>query len=492
MGLGKSDSLNVVFVSVEVAPFAKVGGLADVAGSLPKALSADGHQVTIVMPAYKMVLDDPRWKVKPILDKLPVAVNPFWVVNAWVKEAWLDDVRVLLIGGDDFFKNATSSESIYTPGIEQYLFFSHAVLEASKALDLNPHVIHVNDWHTGLIPVVMREKLSQAWDETGVIFSIHNLAYQGEFGPELLDQAGLPNWLYNMHQLETWGRVNFLKAGCVFSDQVNTVSPTYAKEIQTPRYGNHLDGLMRHLATEGRLSGILNGIDLEFFNPQTDPALPAHFSVDDVSGKATCKAELRKELGLATLDDTPIFAVVSRLSSQKGLDLVIEVADRMPSLRAQLIVQGLGDPMLAEGLRELSRKYPDHIHFIERFDADLAQRVYAGADMFLMPSAFEPCGLGQMIAMRYGTVPVVRKTGGLADTVFEGENGFVFEDLSSVALWEAIQRASAAFQDRDVWAGFVQAGMNSDFTWTGSAKDYVGLYRRAVKARHSVVSAAAS
>lgn len=492
MGLGKSKSLNVVFISVEVSPFAKVGGLADVAGSLPKALADRGHEVTLVMPAYKMVLDDPRWDIRPVKAKLPVTMNPTWTVNAWVKETRMGNVRVLLIGGDDFFQNATASESIYTPGIEQYLFFSHAVLEVAKTLKLKPDVFHMNDWHTGLIPVIMREKMANVFDRAGAVFSIHNLAYQGEFGYEILDQAGLPSRLYNMHELETWGHVNFLKAGCVFSDQVNTVSPNYSQEIQTPRYGCRLDGLMRHLATEGRLSGILNGIDTEVFNPETDPAVPFPFSAAELSGKALCKKALRRELGLADIDDAPILAIVSRLSSQKGLDLVTKIAAQLPSMPAQLVVQGLGDPMLADLLRDLAKAHPGHIHFIERFDADLAQRVYAGSDMFLMPSAFEPCGLGQMIAMRYGTVPVVRETGGLADTVFEGKNGFVFTDDTPKGLLTAIERAVSIYRYDDKWRKLVQAGMTTDFTWSTSADEYVALYRRAVKARQADLTAAAS
>ncbi|MBN9500977.1 MAG: hypothetical protein BGO01_05700 [Armatimonadetes bacterium 55-13] len=491
MGSKKSKSLNVLFVSVEVSPFAKVGGLADVAGSLPKALVERGHQVTIMMPAYKMVLDDPRWKIETIAEKIPVSMNPFWTVNAWVKETWLENVRVLLIGGDEFFQKSVSNDTIYYPGVEQYLFFSQALLAVSDRLELAPHVVHLNDWHTGLIPALMREKVKGHWNEVGTVFTIHNLAYQGEFGFEILDELELPHRLYNMHQLETWGRVNFLKAGCVFSDQVNTVSPNYAQEIQTPAYGCALDGLMRHLWAEGRLSGILNGIDIDFFNPSTDPAIPTHFSSQDLSGKQACKDGLRKELGLADID-APLFGVVSRLSSQKGLDHVVAMANRFPKLPAQLIVQGLGDPWLAQELTKLSKKHPEHIRFVQKFDADLAQRVYAGCDGFLMPSAFEPCGLGQMIAMRYGTVPVVRKTGGLADTIFDGENGFVFEEGTPVELYATVHRAVDAYRDKTLWKKLMLAGMEIDLTWTKSAMDYEGVYYRAVEARKLDLAAAAS
>ncbi len=486
------ESLNILFVSAEVSPFAKVGGLADVAGSLPKALRALGHDVTVVMPAYQMVLDDPRWSISDVGSDISVSINPDWQVDAWVKETSMDGVRVLLVGGADFFIQATSSERIYLPGVDQYLFFSEAVLQIAKALDLRPDVVHCNDWQTGFIPVLMREKYAPSWSRVASIFTIHNLAYQGEFDLYVLDQLRLSRRLFNSEQLETWGRVNFLKAGCVYSDQVNTVSPRYAEEIQTPRFGCTLEGLMVHLAKGGCLHGILNGLDLDAFNPEIDPALPANFSCEDVSGKITCKARLQSELDLPVKPNVPLLGIVSRLSNQKGLDLVLEVIPQLAELPAQLVVQGLGDPAIANRLREFAKVFPDCLRFVEEFDAELAQRVYAGCDMFLMPSAFEPCGLGQMIAMRYGTVPVVRKTGGLADTVFEGDNGFVFENSTPEDLWAAISRASEAFADRTQWGLYVEAGMAADFSWDKSAVEYADLYRQAVGARSVVFEAAAS
>lgn len=486
------SNLNLVFVSAEVAPFAKVGGLADVAGSLPKALTELGHRVTVVMPAYRMVLDDPRWEVRDVRNSIPVSMNPNWTVDAWVKETDMDGVRVLLIGGADFFQRATSSEAVYLPGIDQYLFFSQAVLEVTKVLDLHPHVVHCNDWHTGFIPVLMREKQSAYWNHTASVFTIHNLAYQGEFDTTVLDKLGLPPRLFNAEQLETWGRVNFLKAGCVYSDQVNTVSPRYAQEIQTPEFGCTLEGLMKHLAKQERLSGILNGIDQDVFNPLTDPVLPANYDKDDLSGKITCKARLQAELELPVKPAVPLLGIVSRLSNQKGLDLVLDIIPQLAKLPAQLVVQGLGDPRIADRLRELSKTFPDCVRFVEQFNADLAQRVYAGSDIFLMPSAFEPCGLGQMIAMRYGTVPIVRKTGGLADTVFEEDNGFVFTHSDCGELWAAIDRANQHFGNITEWGHYVNAGMEANHAWDRSAQTYADLYRRAAALRPAVMGAAAS
>jgi starch synthase len=484
--------LNLVFVSAEVAPFAKVGGLADVAGSLPKALTALGHRVTVMMPAYRMILEDPRWEISDVRDSIPVSMNPNWTVDAWVKEVDMDGVRVLLIGGADFFQQATSSESVYLPGIDQYLFFSQAVLDVTRALELHPQVVHCNDWHTGFIPVLMREKQNHYWSHTASVFTIHNLAYQGEFDVTVLDRLNLPRRLFNAEQLETWGKVNFLKAGCVYADQVNTVSPRYADEIQTPEFGCTLEGLMKHLAKHQRLSGILNGIDLKTFDPLHDPALPANFDKDDLSGKITCKARLQAELELPVKPTVPLLGIVSRLSNQKGLDLVLDIIPHLAELPAQLVVQGLGDPLIAERLRDLSKAFPDCLRFVEKFNADLAQRVYAGVDIFLMPSAFEPCGLGQMIAMRYGTVPIVRKTGGLADTVFEDDNGFVFTHSDSGELWAAIGRANQHFGRIADWTHYVNAGMESDHSWDRSAQKYADLYLRAVALRPAIMGAAAS
>jgi starch synthase len=484
-------SLNILFVSAEVSPFAKVGGLADVAGSLPKELAKLGHRVTVAMPAYRMVLDDARWQFTPVLNDLAVQVGPDWTVQANIYSLTLDGVQYLLIGGAGHFENAKDSESIYTQGIDSYLFFSQAVLTGAEALKLNPDVVHCNDWHTGFIPVLMREKKAHKWVSTASVFTIHNLAYQGEFEPEILDRLGLPQKLFNAEQVEAWGRLNFLKAGCVFSDQVNTVSPAYAVEIQTPRYGCGLDGLMLHLARQNRLSGILNGIDQEVFDPGTDTAIPARFDSHDLSGKITCKARLQSELDFPVRPGIPLMAMVTRLGAQKGLDLVLEIIPQLVSLPAQLVVQGLGDPSIAEELRRLATRYPDSVKFIEEFNPALAQRIYAGSDMFLMPSAFEPCGLGQMIAMRYGTVPIVRMTGGLGDTVNEGREGFVFTECTASDLWNAIERAHLEYGNLADWGHFINACMAADHSWTISAQEYENLYRDASDARGRSIDAAA-
>ncbi len=288
----------------------------------------------------------------------------------------------------------------------------------------------------------------------------------------------MPRSLFNSNQVEAYGRVNFLKAGGIFSDRVNTVSPNYAKEILTPQYGCRLDGMMRHLAQQGLLSGILNGIDTDVFNPVTDPDLPYHFSAEDPSNKAKCREALLKELKMKPIEGAPVIGMVSRLSSQKGMDMVLESAESMLSLPTQLIVQGLGEPLISEGFRHLEKRFPKQVRFIERFDAPLAQRVYAGSDAFLMPSAFEPCGLGQLIAMRYGTVPVVRATGGLADTVFDCHNGFVFQHQAPMEMLAAIERMHAGLLEAAPLVGdSIRPGHARRLGWAKSAAECADLCR---------------
>jgi starch synthase len=471
--------MKILFLSAEVSPFAKVGGLADVAGSLPKALHDRGHDVRVMMPSYRMIEEDARWGVRDVLRDVKVRLNPKWTKTAYVKQAAIKDVPVYLVGTDEWFTEADRSEKVYTPGVEQYLFFSQAVLECCEALEWMPDVVHCNDWHTGFVPVLMREKAGSIWDDAAAVFTIHNLAYQGEFGPEVLDKLDLPMSLFNMQQLETFGFVNFLKAGCVYSDHVNTVSPSYAREIQTAEYGCRLEGLMRHLYEEGRLRGILNGIDYEEFDPSSDPRIPANFSASDATGKASCRSALLEELGLPFIDGAPLMGVVSRLSSQKGIDLIVQAFAETAALPAQVVILGTGDHSLAADLRRLQEEYPKHLRFIEKFDIELAQRIYAGCDVFLMPSSFEPCGLGQMIAFRYGTVPVARHTGGLADTVFENENGFVFYERAVDDYLAAVKRCFLAFNG-DRWDDLVQRALRSEHGWTKSAISYEEMYEEAL------------
>lgn len=474
-------------MAAEVAPFAKVGGLADVAGSLPIALHALGHDVRVFMPSYKMVEDDPRWAVKRVVDEFNVQINPDWIKKAYLNETHMDGVPVYLAGTDEWFNESVSSDTIYQSGCDAYLFFSVAALQVPGLVDWKPDIVHANDWHTGFLPVLMREKMRPQWDDVASIFTIHNLAYQGEFGFDVLDKLALPHYLFNVDQLEFFGSVNFLKAGCVFADQVNTVSPTYAEEIQTTAYGAHMEGLMMHIARNKRLTGILNGIDDLLFNPATDPHIPAHFDADNLEGKAICKASLLKRLDMEPIDEAPLFGVVTRLSDQKGMNLFLESAKKMFAMPCQVVVQGLGDPWLVKQFQALQAKFPDNFRFVGAFDVEIAQQIYAGCDAFLMPSIFEPCGLGQLIAMRYGTLPIVRATGGLADTVHEDTNGFTFTEKTPKDFLKAVRKAHATYGVPEAWKSLQDTAMRGDYSWARSAKEYVRLYDKASAQRHQAV-----
>ena len=471
--------MRILFVSAEVAPFAKVGGLADVAGALPKALCRLGHDARVIMPCYRMIEDDPRWTLETKIEHFSVPMGNLGNKLAFLKRTTLDGLPVAFIGTDDWFTEGVDNQTLYQPGEWQHIFFSRAVMIAMELLDWIPDVVHSNDWHTGFLPLLIRELGGPVWEEVATVHTIHNLAYQGEFGIEALDAAGLPHRLFNSEEVEAWGNVNFLKAGCVFADRVNTVSKNYAQEIQTLEFGCKFEGLMEHLGHRGYLSGILNGLDTDVFNPMTDPDLPANFSVDELQGKTECRRYLLDELKMEPIPNAPLFGVVSRLSSQKGMDLILKAAEAMFSLPVQLIVQGQGDLALTESLRGLQERFPKHFRYVPQFAAPIAQRIYAGCDAFMMPSAFEPCGLGQMIAMRYGTVPVVRATGGLADTVFEGINGIVYQNQEPMELLSAVTRARDLYLQPYLWRFTMLNGMRGDYSWDQSASKYLKLYEDA-------------
>lgn len=477
--------MNILIVSHEVAPLAKVGGLADVVGALPKALKKLGHDVRIVMPGYKMVLADPRWQVHNFVS-FEVPINPVWGLDA--KSHWteLAQIPIYMLKVGDWFDETTSSETIYLPGEDQHIAFAKAVLAFVKQVGWIPDVIHTHDWHTGLVPVFMRESHAEDWQSVGSVHTIHNLAYQGVFAPGTITKAGLDWELFDHHRLETYGQFNFLKSACVYADRVNTVSPTYAQEIQAPGFGCDLEGVMKFLAAQGRLTGILNGIDQDEFNPSKDVRIAQKYGANDLEGKKACKSDLLERLGWQTDPAIPLAGAVSRISSQKGFDLLLAASNALADIPLRIVVQGLGEPWIADRLEALQNERPDRFRFAKRFDIDLAQRIYAGADMFLMPSAFEPCGLGQLIAMRYGTVPVVRKTGGLADTVVDGVTGFVFEEKTPEALVETCRKACELYRDAEAWQKLVVSGMEQDFGWKESAKRYVELYETAISDRRAV------
>ena len=476
--------MNVVFASAEAAPFVKTGGLGDVAGSLPAALQKAGANVIVMVPLYGTISDEYKNKMEHVAE--------FYVSLGWRNEYCglerlvHNGVTYLFVDNKRYF-DRDYPYGFFDDG-ERFAFFSKAITESLQYLPdgFRPDILHCNDWHTALAPVFLREFYQgmPLYENVSTIFSIHNIAFQGQFSAKVLeDICGLAHIPAAAFQL-TCGHdaVNFMQGALNYSDAITTVSPTYAGEIQTPAYGEHLDGVLRR--RREALQGIVNGIDTDHFNPETDPAIAQNFSVSDRSGKAICKAKLQEELGLTVRDDQPLMTMVTRLTRQKGMDLVTYALDRILSNGVQVAVLGTGDYEYENALRYFASKYPGQMVARIQFDPALSQRMYAGSDMFLMPSLFEPCGLSQMIAMRYGTLPVVRETGGLKDTVIPynyetGEGtGFSFANFNGDEMGDAVFRGARLFWDNhDAWNNVVTQAMNQDFSWTRSASKYMDLYR---------------
>lgn len=484
--------MRIAMVSYEVYPFAKVGGLADVVGSLPRVIEKQGVRVTVFMPYHKIVQKNCSklgLQVESVAKSIPVpnlqTSEKFDLYKSRVPDS---NCTVYFIANDYYF----SSENVYEgPDLaEQSIFFSNASLEAMKHLSETFDLVHAHDWQTGLIPVYLRTlyRTDPFFAKTASVFTIHNLGYQGIFNPRYIKFAGLPSYLFNIDGLEFYGQMNFLKGGILFSDVVTTVSPTYAQEIQTEQFGEKLDGVLRLKAED--LYGILNGIDYNEYNPATDKRIYANYDLEHIEGKKINKKELQKELKLQVREDTALIGMINRLVDQKGLDLVEKVIDYVMMFDVQFVVLGTGDKKYEELFENLEKKYPTRFSSNIKFDIDLAQKIYAASDMFLMPSRYEPCGLGQMYSLRYGTIPVVRYTGGLADTVKEYDpktkdgNGFGFREYDAAHLLEAIARAVYYFKnERDDWLRIIKNAMNTDVSWDKSARQYVKIYQEALKKR---------
>ena len=490
--------MNVVFVAPEAVPFAKTGGLADVIGSLPCALERLGHTVSVVIPCYREVwwrsgqeITTRGWKLW-----IPVGHRE---VEARVHESRLpgSGVAVYLIDQpayfdrDQLYQQADGRD--YADNAERFAFFAKASLETISRLDPPVEVIHCHDWQSALIPVALAEQFSPWMDGVGTLLTVHNMAYQGVFDASTLALTGLDRRLFNWRALEFHGRLSFLKAGLVYADLISTVSPTYAREIQTPAFGCGLDALLRSRSAD--LTGIVNGIDSAAWNPALEPMLAERYDVATFeSGKAACKAALQRRAGLQERADVPLLAQIGRLDPQKGWDLLIEVADDLLRGDVQVVILGQGQPRYHERLDQLAVRHPGKLRVFLEFSGILAHQIEAGADLFLMPSLYEPCGLNQLYSLAHGTVPVVRATGGLTDTVVDATpeamadgtaTGVVFRDPTPRALREAIDRALVIRSDRPAWRRLVQNGMRADWSWDRSAHDYVALYdgvrRRAVR-----------
>ena len=468
--------MKILFASAEAYPLAKVGGLGDVAGSLPKALKALGHDVRIVMPRYGMV-QAPREEVVQFPVHLGDANH-----EAGLRTARIGQVPVYLIEKPDLYDRPKVYE--YDDDGKRFGFFCKAILDLLPAADFWPDVIHTNDWHSALVPAFLRSTASQdeRFRRIGTVLTIHNLLHQGLFPRQLFDWLGLPGSMWNHEGAEFYGQLNFMKAGIVFADCVNTVSPTYAKEIQTLEFGEGLDGLLRSYAA--KLSGILNGIDHDVWNPAKDPFLIQKYSKSTLEKKSADKVALQKEAGLPPDAKAPLIGFVSRVTAQKGFDILVETFPQILQMGIQFVLLGTGEKKYEDPVSVLARTRSDLIVWL-KYDEALAHRIYAGSDFFLMPSKFEPCGLGQMISLRYGTIPIVRSTGGLADTVVDMTadpstgNGFVFRDYARDALLGAVQRAVAFYRDRKGWRSIQRRAMSVDLSWKASARQYVALYERA-------------
>jgi len=485
----KSSAVNILLVSSEVAPFAKSGGLADVAGALPRALRRLGHDVRIVLPCYRTVRQRfPLTETGIVIE----AVVDGRIRRAEVRQTTLDDVPVYLIDQPRYFDRDGlygTAAGDYPDNAERFGFFCGAVLELPRLLHWRPDVLHCNDWQSGLVPVLLRtaHRKDPLFAATGSLLTIHNLGYQGVFPAKVLGTLGLDPHLLTPTALEYWGQLSFLKGGVVFADRVNTVSETYCRETLTPAYGFGFDGILR--ARGGAFSGILNGLDERQWNPATDAALAHTYSSDNLTGKAACKRALQEELGLTVDPDLPLLAMVTRLDTQKGLDLVEAAWERLLARKLQLVLLGTGEEKHMRFFADIQGCQPEQVAIRLTFDDALSRRIYAGSDLFLMPSHYEPCGLGQLIALRYGCIPVVRRTGGLADTVTDPAedaataNGFTFGEPSPLSLLVAVDRALGLYLQPQRWLAMVRRGMRQDFSWNRSAQRYLELYRQAKEAR---------
>jgi len=468
--------MRVALISSEVVPFSKTGGLADVCGALPKAWVGLGHEVVVLTPLYGSI-DHNRFKI----EKRKAGETAVWMSEA------IPGVRTYFIENNLYYDRQGlygTTAGDYSDNAERFTFFARSALALLKQLGFVPDVIHGHDWQSGLIPAYLRTlyRGDAFYRETKAVFTIHNLAYQGRFPQTAFHLTGLPEQAFTPEGVEYYGEVNFLKAGLVYADVLTTVSPRYAEEIQTPDFGCGLEGVLRHRRED--LFGLLNGIDYSEWNPECDPFLPAKFSSRSLAGKAEAKRTLQEEKGLSTEGRAPLVGMISRLADQKGFDLLAHALGPILSLGVQFILLGSGDQKYHDLLAKLQADHPDRVSLTLGFNDPLAHRIYAGSDLFLMPSRYEPCGLGQMIALKYGTIPVVRETGGLADTIRDVDrdskgNGFSFLAYEAKALIEALSRAVQAYHQRETWALLVQRAMACDFSWEASARQYLRIFERA-------------
>jgi|SRR5579871_2177221 len=469
--------LKVLMVASEAAPFAKTGGLADVVGALPAALADSGCEAAVLMPRYRRI---ELTGARRVYDSLPIWIGSD-VYDTSVYQAGNEAGTTFyllecppLYDRDGLYGDSSGD---YADNAIRFAVLSRAALAVARRV-YRPHILHCHDWQTALVSAYLRTvfPLDPTFMALKTVFTIHNLGYQGLFLPDVLPRIGIERQWFTTEGVEFYGKVNLLKGGLVFSDALTTVSRGYAAEIQTKEYGFGLDGVLR--ARSADLHGILNGVDYRDWNPANDPYIAAHYTPQDLSGKQDCKRDLLREFGLPdSAMDRPLLGVVSRLASQKGTDLILEIVPQLAADGLRLVMLGAGDASYEARLRQVAAAHPDYIRVQIGYDDSLAHKIEAGADIFLMPSRYEPSGLNQMYSLRYGTVPVVRATGGLDDTIDE-DTGFKFREYSAAALLAAIREASAAFEKRPAWEAMMRRGMQKDFSWRASAAEYAALYRK--------------
>jgi starch synthase len=492
--------MKICFACSEVVPLAKTGGLADVCGALPIELQKLGHQVSLFLPAYRSAKQS-SLKIKSTGVSLQISVGPKLVTAEILTTQLPDsDVSVYLVDQPAYFDRPQlygEAGRDYPDNCERFVFFCRAVLEAIRVLRLDPEILHAHDWQTGLLPTYLKTDYAGTppYDQLTSVFTIHNLAYQGRFWHWDMLLTGLDWKHFNWRELEFYGQLNLLKAGIVFADALSTVSPTYAREIQTAEQGCGLEGVLIQRADV--LTGILNGIDTSIWNPSTDPALPKKYDLSNWrEGKAACKAALQQQLGLEVRADCPLIGAVGRMVSQKGWSLILPVMQQwLATIDAQWVVLGTGEPEYEYQISQLRKRFPNRLSVNLKFADELAHQIEAASDIFLMPSQYEPCGLNQMYSMAYGAVPVVRSTGGLYDTVIDATpynlernlaTGFSFSPFLAESLEQALARAVCSYHNQPkVWAQLVEAGMASNWSWSESARKYEQLYERAICLRLS-------
>jgi len=488
-----AKQIKVLFLSPEAVPFAKTGGLADVAGALPDALKRLGVDVRLILPHYREVWTS-NSKLYLLFEDLKV---PFGkdLFTARVWESQTDGgTPVYFIKREDMFDRPNlygNAYGDYYDNLERFSFFCHAALCLADRISFSPDVLHCHDWQSGLVPAFIKGPYARnsAVGQAKTIFTIHNLGYQGIFPQEKLSITGLPKeTFYQTDGLEFWGNISLLKSGIFYSDSITTVSPSYALEIQTDEYGLGMAGILQK--RRASLYGILNGVDYKVWNPACDTHLKAQYTPENISGKNHCKESLIKEMKLIqSLKSKPLLGMISRLDTQKGLDLLVKILDDILALDVGLVVLGSGDQSIQEILKKAAKKNPRHFGLTIGFDESLAHRIMAGADMFLIPSRYEPCGLTQMYALKYGTIPIVRNTGGLKDSIREFNlktgkgNGFKFSDYKSEAFLASVQRAIKQFHNTEGWKKLRVNAMKEDFSWDRSAKSYLKLYRSTLKGK---------